>query len=654
MKKDTKNTKTTKKKEVKETVKKKEVKVNKEKPVELDGKMTTYLLNTKTDNLERKTQAQLNKLVGLESEEWEILRKNIKKGKKYGDTQFNIYKNDKKRVFIIYGINLNEGQANAIYTGMKARAEKKKNGTLDKGGIKTLYGEIEAKTRALKENTLHKLVDIYNNYDGNIEEAEDELNRELDDVFKPQYIAIDKKNRTEEEAEKEAENLIEKFKEQVYGKKKVSKKTVGNGEKTFHCRAMGINWDVDNDEDLEQLPSNATIDIEDENENEVREVIADKLTDEYGFCINSIDNVIIVEKGKKGKPVDTDTIAYKVGKTLDRYVNKDFTKPTGALVKGESIDKILYLDIKKAVYNFVSDLVPSNQQGQYIVKGNAKEICKWLVQFSDKSGIGFKLIYHKAQGMLCIKEYNVGTGWKELKDHEYENMKKVINKEPQIIKYKGYDIDCFKTYKDKITVQINGDDLVFESIEEAQREIDKDIRDKERIEDIKKWQDGTECKEGYKRFQLTLYTNDKSIDWEELERVENFARFFKGKGRYYGLIVCDYVLSDGYVTVMGYIENDNDLRSERLDLLRYNIYKAEVDFIEPKQKDAITQFEEAKAKVMDNLKNFDKEVNRRYNEAVKKYSKTDLIYAEDIGYDEVGSAVTSMLEDAGYNVTYDD
>ena len=654
MKKDTKNTKTTKRKEVKEVVKKKEVKVVKEKPVELDGKMTTYLLNIKTGELERKTQAQLNKLVGLDNDEWELLRKNIKNGEKYGNTQFNIYKNDKKKVFIMYGINLDEGKANAIYGGMKQRAEMKKNGTLNKGGIKTVYGEIDAKTKALKENTLHKLADIYNNYGGNIEEAEDELNRELDEVFKPQYISIDKKHRTEENAEDEAEKLIEEFKNRVYGKKKVSKKTVGNGEKTFHCRAMGINWDVDDDSALEDLPSNATIDIKAENEDEVREIIADKLTDEYGFCINSIDNVIIVEKGKKGKPVDTDTIAYKVGETLDRYVNKDFTKPTGALVKGESIDKILYLDIKKAVYNFVGDLVPSNEQGQYIVKGNAKEICKWLVQFSDKSGIGFKLIYHKAQGILCIKEYNVGTGWKELKDHEHENMKKVIDKEPQIIKYKGYDIDCFKAYKDKITVQINGDDLVFESIEEAQRGIDKDIRDKERIEDIKKWQDGTECKEGYKRFQLTLYTNDQSIDWEELERVENFARFFKGKGRYYGLIVCDYVLSDGYATVMGYIENDNDLRSERLDLLRYNIYKAEIDFIELKQKDAITQFEEAKAKVMNNLKDFDKEVDRRYNEAVKKYSMTDLIYAEDIGYDEVGSTVTSMLEDAGYNVTYDD
>ncbi len=51
---------------------------------------------------------------------------------------------------------------------------------------------------------------------------------------------------------------------------------------------------------------------------------------------------------------------------------------------------------------------------------------------------------------------------------------------------------------------------------------------------------------------------------------------------------------------------------------------------------------------------FEKACEKRYNEAIKMYKKSDLIYAEDIGYDEVGREVTSRLEDNGYNVTYDD
>lgn len=50
-------------------------------------------------------------------------------------------------------------------------------------------------------------------------------------------------------------------------------------------KVTNIDWDVDEIEDLKDLPTTCIIDAEDEDD------IADALSDEYGFCVNgfSID-----------------------------------------------------------------------------------------------------------------------------------------------------------------------------------------------------------------------------------------------------------------------------------------------------------------------------------------------------------------------------
>lgn len=44
---------------------------------------------------------------------------------------------------------------------------------------------------------------------------------------------------------------------------------------------VDIDWDVDDEDDLADLPTEVIIEVEDEDD------IADALSDEYGFCVNS-------------------------------------------------------------------------------------------------------------------------------------------------------------------------------------------------------------------------------------------------------------------------------------------------------------------------------------------------------------------------------
>jgi hypothetical protein len=48
-----------------------------------------------------------------------------------------------------------------------------------------------------------------------------------------------------------------------------------------------ITWDTDG-EDVD-LPSEATLDIDGENDEEIRDQIADKLSDQTGWCVGSFD-----------------------------------------------------------------------------------------------------------------------------------------------------------------------------------------------------------------------------------------------------------------------------------------------------------------------------------------------------------------------------
>ena len=617
---------------VKKAVKEVKTKVKAEPKADLDGKMTAYLYNKETEQLERKTQAQLHKLVGLEPDEWELLRKNIKKGKKIGNTQYNIYKNKEKNVMIMYGVNLQEDNANAILLGLKARAEQKKNGILGKTGIKTPISDrenLKEANKELKQRVLCELANILDNYGGNVKEAEDELNREMDEIFIPEYLKINK-GKTQDQAEKEVEKIINEF---INGKG-------GSETHTYHCRAEGINWDVDSDDELENLPSMATIDIEAENEDEVREVIADKLTDEYGFCINHIDKVIINEKGKVVSKVDNKlTSAQKVADKLSKYETNSLYIE---LIADRKLENIKLKEIEDKVFNFLNKVAPE-VEAKFVVKGKEEDKCLMAVLFNDKSKMAVKLLYNEQAVALCFDEYNIGDGWKKVIDPKTQ-MSKFKKQIPELREYKGFTIDCYKTYPNKISVQINGDDEIFGSTEEAERRIDKLTSDEERVEAIKIWQSGKACREGYKRFELNLSTNDTKMNWEEFEK--NFGLIYKGKGKFYGIHIINYIKTDGYVSVYGYIDNGEDLE-RTIDKVRCNVYDIEVTIFEDDGKK-----ETNREKGIED--EFTKKVEQRKEQVRSKYGMSDLIYAEDIGYDEVGTEATHQLEDEGYNITYDD
>lgn len=57
----------------------------------------------------------------------------------------------------------------------------------------------------------------------------------------------------------------------------------------------GIDWDIEwEDEQDVNLPSKTMIEVEEKYLNDT-DYIADKLLDEYGFCVNSFENIEIIK-----------------------------------------------------------------------------------------------------------------------------------------------------------------------------------------------------------------------------------------------------------------------------------------------------------------------------------------------------------------------